>query len=239
MTLSPTMPGQIGAAFLKEVRAARGRLRILDVGGTSQYWRPYQAELRTLDAAITLLNLQQLDDIRDENFTRGSATDVPFPDGAFDLVHSNSTIEHVGSWPQMLKAAAEIRRLANAYYVQTPNFWFPVEPHFRAPLLHFLPEQLRARLVMRVRLGFAETRSATISDAMLQVQDARLLDRRQLAALFPDAEILDERFFGLTKSLIAIRSPGRTLMRQLMTCHLDDRVGGVYPGTARSYRPWW
>jgi hypothetical protein len=128
--------------------------------------------------------------------------------GTFDLVHSNSTIEHVGPWLQMLKAAAEITRLANAYYVQTPNFWFPVEPHFRAPLLHFLPE-LRARLVMRVRLGFAETRSETMSDAMLQVQDARLLDRRQLAALFPDAEILDERFFGLTKSLIAIRSPGR------------------------------
>jgi hypothetical protein len=134
--------------MLKEVRAARGRLRILDVGGTSQYWRPYQAELRTLDAAITLLNLQQLDDIRNENFRHGSATDVPFPDGAFDLVHSNSVIEHVGPWLQMLKAAAEIRRLANAYYVQTPNFWFPVEPHFRAPLLHFLPEQLRARLVM-------------------------------------------------------------------------------------------
>jgi len=72
--------------LLKEVRAARGRLRILDVGGTSQYWRPYQAELRTLDTAITLLNLQQLDDIRDENFTRGSATNIPFPDGAFDLV---------------------------------------------------------------------------------------------------------------------------------------------------------
>ena len=109
----------------------------------------------------------------------------------------------------MLKAAAEIRRLANAYYIQTPNFWFPVEPHFRAPWLHFLPEQLRARLVMRVRLGFAETRSETMSDAMLQVQDARLLDRMQLAALFPEAEILDERFFGFTKSLIAIRSPGR------------------------------
>jgi len=75
-------------------------------------------------------------------------------------------------------------------------------------LLHFLPEQLRARLVMRLRLGFAKTRSATISDAMLQVQDARLLDRWQLAALFPDAAILDERFVGFTKSLIAIRSPG-------------------------------
>ena len=95
--------GRFLLPLLKEVRAARGRLRILDVGGTSQYWRPHQAELRTLDAAITLLNLQQMDDIRDENFIRGSATDVPLPDGAFDLVHSNSTIEHVGPWLQMLK----------------------------------------------------------------------------------------------------------------------------------------
>jgi Methyltransferase domain len=199
--------------LLKEVRAARGRLRILDIGGTSQYWRPYEAELHTLDATITLLNLERMEGPRDENFVHGSATDVPFADGAFDLVHSNSTIEHVGPWSQMLKAASEIRRLANVYYVQTPNFWFPVEPHFRAPFFHFLPEQLRARLLMRVHLGFAETRSATMSAAMLRVQDARLLDRRQYAALFPDAEILDERFFGLTKSLIAIRSEGSNLIR--------------------------
>ncbi len=179
--------------LLKDVRAARGRLRILDVGGTLQYWRPFQAELRALDATLTLLNLDRMDGIRDQNFVQGSATDMPFADGEFDLVHSNSTIEHVGPWSQMLKAAAEIRRIADVYYVQTPNFWFPVEPHFRAPLFHFLPEQLRARLLMRVHLGFAETRSATMSGAMLRVQDARLLDRRQLAALFPDAEILNER----------------------------------------------
>src|SRR5262249_16076640 len=155
------------------------------------------AELRTLDATITLLNHdslsciaastqpEQMDGIRDENFVCGSATDVPFADGAFDLVHSNSTIEHVAPWSRMLKAAAEIRRLANVYYVQTPNFWFPVEPHFRAPLFHFLPEQLRARLLTRVRFGIGKTRWATMSDAMLEVQDTRLLDRRQFAALFP------------------------------------------------------
>jgi hypothetical protein len=230
--------GRFLLPLLKEVRAARGRLRILDVGGTSQYWRPYQAELRTLDATITLLNLEwvtfvnleqmdgicdeNLDGICDENLVSGSVTDVPFADGAFDLVHSNSTIEHVGPWSRMLKAAAEIRRLANVYYVQTPNFWFPVEPHFRAPLFHFLPEQLRARLLMRVHLDNAETRPTTMSDAMLEVQDASLLDRRQLSALFPDAEILDERFVGMTKSLIAIRSQASTLIRYPQ-CRLSAR----------------
>jgi hypothetical protein len=122
-----------------------------------------------------------------------------------DLVHSNSVIEHVGIWDNMLRVAANVRRLAPAYFVQTPYFWFPIEPHFRVPLFHWLPESLRYRLILACSLGY-HRKASSVSDAVRSVQSAVLLDCRQYATLFPDAEIRCERFCGLTKSLMAIRS---------------------------------
>jgi hypothetical protein len=73
-------------------------------------------------------------------------------DFAFDLVHSNSAIEHVGGWSDMLAMAGEARRLAPAYYPQTAYFW-------AAPpgvlLFHWLPEQVRARWLIRRQLPAA------------------------------------------------------------------------------------
>ena len=45
------------------------------------------------------------------------------------------------------------------------------------------------------------------------VDETRLLDGREMRALFPDCEIHRERFLGLTKSYLAIRSadPMRTV----------------------------
>ena len=104
--------------------------------------------------------------------------------------------------------AAETRRLAPAYYAQTPYFWFPVEPHFSAPFFHWRSEQARARALLRRRHGWVD-RARDVGEAMRAVQHARLLDRAQMGFLFPDAEIHEERVLGLTKSLIGIRKDRR------------------------------
>jgi hypothetical protein len=134
-----------------------------------------------------------------------NACALPFADNSFDLVHSNSVVEHVGTWRNMKAFASEVRRLAPSYYVQTPNFWFPIEPHYGVPLVHWLPQQMRASLLTRVGLG-RFSRAPDIDLAMEIVQDQELLTRRQFQLLFPEAELKIERLAGFPKSLIAVRS---------------------------------
>lgn len=192
--------------LIDEIIAEKGQCRIADIGGTTYYWDIAGDFVKTRPVEITLIN-REPNKIVGEKFTEvmGDATDLSgFDNNAFDLVHSNSVIEHVGDWSAMAAMAREVRRLAPAYYVQTPNFWFPVEPHFRFAFFHWLPEQIRYRLVMAFALGFAD-RKETVHDAMARVQSARLLDKRQMEALFPDAAHRQERVFGLSKSHIAIR----------------------------------
>ena len=193
--------------LIEATHAAAGQCRILDVGGRPEYWQPFdRAMLARCGVHITLVNFETFT-VDDPLFTaiEGDACDLAqWPDGSFDLVHSNSVVEHVGDWPRMEAFAREVRRLAPRYYVQTPYFWFPVEPHFSAPFFHWRSEQARARLLMKRSHGFSE-KAPDIGAAMRDVQHARLLDKGQFSFLFPDADYPHERVAGLTKSLIAVR----------------------------------
>ena len=126
---------------------------------------------------------------------QADGTDLPFADGEFDVGFSNSVIEHV---PKRLQPAfaAEIERVAERYYVQTPNRYFPIEPHYQLPFFQFLPERVRKALNRRFTLGW---------QARGEWEEITLLSSRDLQRLFPDAEIHRERVLGLTKSLIAVR----------------------------------
>ena len=215
----PTNPNSLAVQFRRararrivdlivEIHAERGNCRILDLGGEPAYWGLFDRQM--LDASgvhVTLVNPQafSVDDPMFDAVT-GDACALPqWADGSFDLVHSNSVVEHVGDWPRMEAFAGEVRRLASRYYVQTPYFWFPVEPHFSAPFFHWRSEQSRARSLMKRRHGFAD-RAKDMGQAMRDVQHARLLDKTQFRFLFPDAAHVDERVAGRTKSLIAVRS---------------------------------
>jgi hypothetical protein len=181
-------------------------VRILDIGGTVDYWRANQDLWGHIPLNITIVNLGV--EPRDEDvfsIRPGDACNlVEFADNSFDVVHSNSVIEHVGHWAEMAAMAREVRRLAPVYYLQTPNFWFPVEPHYRAFGYHWLPESIRAAILTRMRLGFRGPRDS-FDLAMRDIQTVNLLTSRQMRALFPDADIRAEWLLGLPKSLIALR----------------------------------
>ncbi len=194
------------ADLMKAVVAAKGACRVLDLGGTPEYWLLHRDLWADLPVEFVLLNTYE-PDIKAQGFSfvPGDARDLSrFADGSVDLVHSNSVIEHVGTWADMKAMAGEVRRVGRAYFVQTPYAGFPIEPHFRLPLFHWLPTSVKMSIVMARRNGYMD-RAETVDDAMASIESARLLNGRQMGALFPDAEIAFERVLSLPKSMMAIR----------------------------------
>jgi len=184
----------------------KGSCSIIDVGGAADYWKGLSALWQGRPIKVTVVNLSP-ETMPSEQFVNvvGDACNLhQFADNSFDLVHSNSVIEHVGRWNEKLRMANEVRRVARRYFVQTPNYWFPFEPHFRAPLIQFIPEPWRLSLVQRFSIGFYP-RANNVAGAYKVLEDATLLDAQTMRALFPDAELVRERFALLTKSLVAIR----------------------------------
>ena len=191
--------------FLDAVLPLPRPLNILDVGGRQAVWESL-GFTDDPDIRITLINVEH-SEATYSNVTSmlGDARDMrQFRDGEFDVVYSNSVIEHVGGIEDMRRMADEIRRVGKRYFLQTPYLYFPVEAHFVFPLFQFLPISWRVFLVRRFNLGWVG-RVPNREQAEREVRGIILLSKTQLRSLFPDAEIAEEKFYGLTKSLLASR----------------------------------
>lgn len=205
---------QLKNAILERRSDVSGIFNIIDLGGTYQYWERVGFDfLESANINVTCVNhiRSQLSASESENaritFVVADARNLNlYEDNRFDFVHSNSVIEHVGHWNDMRAFAKEVRRLASAYYIQTPYFWFPIDPHFyRVPFYHWMPESLRLKIIRRMKVGWTPA-IPDLDEAMGVVESAVILDASQFRSLFPDAEISFERFALLPKSLIAIRT---------------------------------
>jgi SAM-dependent methyltransferase len=117
-----------------------------------------------------------------------AAAGLPFADGEFDLVYCSSVIEHVAP-AKRAAFAGELRRVGRGWYVQTPAFSFPIEPHALLPAAHWLPAPIRRPFW---RLG-----------ATGGWEEISLLRRGELEGLFGPARA--ERMAGLAKSWISVR----------------------------------
>jgi ubiquinone/menaquinone biosynthesis C-methylase UbiE len=180
----------------------RSGMRVLDLGGTPVIWEHVAAPLE-----ITLLNLPgtlskgmsevvRTPQLRHHTFhiIEGDACNVTqFGDRSFDLVFSNSVIEHVGPPPKQAEFAREVLRLGKSYWVQTPSMWFPIEVHSGMPFYWLYPQWLRAALLKYWRKRLP----AWWSEYM---DTTRVLSRRRMAALFPSGRTRVDYFLCIPKS---------------------------------------
>lgn len=193
------------ALFRKLASSLPKPVRILDVGGTEVFWERMGFAGDT-DFLITLLNLFA-SETHYPNLTSvvGDGRDMRgYKDGEFDVVFSHSVIEHVGGYEDQQRMAREVQRVGKRYFVQTPNFYFPFELHFLFPFFQFLPLWLKVFLLRHLNLGwYGEI--ADKAEAARTANSVRLLKKRELARLFPEATILSEKFCGLVISLIVYK----------------------------------
>jgi hypothetical protein len=176
---------------------------LIDVGGTPEFW------LRAGHLAhVTIVNIARpasADRLPSwMEFRLASGTALPFVDDSFDVAFSNSAIEHLGSGAAQRAFAEEIARVGRSCFVQTPCKAFPVEPHYLTPFVHWLPAGMRRRLARRFTV-WAWITHPTQEYVDRMVAEIRLLSKKELSALFPDAGIVVERFWGFPKSLVAIK----------------------------------
>jgi hypothetical protein len=181
--------------------------RVLDIGGTPDCWKLLSERPR-----LTLLNTPRArEDLGGAaSWVAGDGRLLPFRDAAFDVVFSNSVIEHVGDAASQERFAREVARVGRGYWVETPNRWFPVEQHLLTPFIHWLPKRWQRSIVPRCNLWSVLVR---VSPDRRQfyiehyLSDVRLLGSGEVRALFPGARVIRERFWGITKSLVAMKGP--------------------------------
>ena len=181
-------------------------VKLLDVGGTASFWRA--AGDGTLISSgrvvLTLINKDaDPEPLPDATAVDGDATNMTmFADDEFDVVFSNSVIEHVGDRAAQARMAQEVMRVGKSWFVQTPNYWFPLEPHFHVPGFQWLPDAARAQFIQRFDTGWYGRREDPDAARALAEQ-IKLISPKQLQSYFPTSELWREKLGPLTKSMAA------------------------------------
>lgn len=167
---------------------------IIDVGGDHNLW-----PIIGRTEGVIVLNLWAPEDHGKLPYVIADGCALPFADQSVDLAFSNSAIEHVGSFGNQIKFAAELQRVGTHMLCQTPSRLFPIDPHLGALILHWLPKRCLTPVVLRY---------LTINGWLMKKSynyDVTWLSKRQLRTIFPGCEIKTERFLGLPKSFVVIR----------------------------------
>ena len=186
------------------IRAKLTNPRILDVGGTDDYWNQINLIFGTNFQPI--INNISKDELNQSNFS-GIVDDgkclSSVKDNTFDIAYSNSVIEHLSTFEEQQEMVDNLQRVAQYYFVQTPAFIFPFEPHFLFPFFHWLPKKVRMLLVYKFNLGWFE-RCKNQMEAENLVDSIRIMKKKELKLIFGNAKIITERFFLIPKSYMVM-----------------------------------
>jgi hypothetical protein len=142
------------------------------------------------------INLSEVQDYR-RSFPRSRAVvfdgcALPFRDKSFDVVYSNAVLEHLPGADLVRRFAAEVQRVGKGWFVTTPNFWYPFDPHYHLPFIQLLPQDHQRQFVLKL--------------GRVPYDYLHLFSRRELRKLFPTSEVIGCRVTFYPETLIAYRA---------------------------------
>jgi len=173
--------------------------KILDVGGVESTWLGTGFEKN-----VTLLNIK-FSSQRNPIFSyiESDACNMFFlKDNAYDIIYSNSVIEHLGSIDKQREFAKEVKRVGKKYWVQTPYKHFPIEPHLLFPFFQYFPPPIQRYIGMKWNYSHFKINDENILD---EISRLRLLNLSDMHKLFPQSNVIKEIYFGIVKSIIAYK----------------------------------
>lgn len=199
--------------MLVERFPALPELTVLDVGGEVHSW--LDAEIRPRH--VTLMNPPRPAERAEDRIrsagtgdwmtvVAGDACEPPdeIKEQRYDLVYSNSVIEHVGGHLRRRRCAHWVRALGDHHRVHANRF-FPIEPHFVIAGIQFAPPRLQVAVLTHWPYTRRWFQRLSWTDRLDRVMGIELLSPTAFGSYFPDSELVRERVWGLTKSLIAVR----------------------------------
>jgi hypothetical protein len=187
--------------FEQQLEELNRPVTILDIGGTVSFW-VNEGYHKRIGVRITILNLRTEETgYPNIKVVQGNACDLSqFRDKEFDIAFSNSLIEHLFTRENQVKMAREAVRVGKNYFIQTPNKFFPIEPHFKFPLFQFLPKW--AKIFLQTKTSIINGVKYDRKYAEDVIEEIRLLTKSEMQSLFPEGEVYVERFMGLPKSFV-------------------------------------
>lgn len=180
---------------------------LLDIGGYPFNWYRRGGLVKRVDTLnLTLQPMDHIPDAAPEIYTlQGDARQLAMDDQSYDIVFSNSVIEHVGDFQDQIKFAREARRVGKRLWIQTPARSCPIEPHYLGPFIHWFPKSWHVPLARWASIR-GLTKSASFEELSDIACNTRLLNKHEFESLFPDCDIVTEKLlFIFPKSYIAIR----------------------------------
>ncbi|HET6188447.1 MAG TPA: hypothetical protein VFE59_15850 [Trebonia sp.] len=175
-------------------------MRVLDLGGTAVSWRVNGLRARS----VTIVNLDEVGDPEEDwlEYVRGDACVGGF--GKYDLVFSNSLMEHLGGHTRRRQFADVVRESAPSWWIQTPYRYFPIEPHWVFPGFQFMPFRTRVFISQHwSMLHMPAEKDRTSAEEL--VASVELISASEMRSYFPNSQIWFERIAGVPKSIVSLR----------------------------------
>jgi SAM-dependent methyltransferase len=196
--------------LLRNIFQPTERTKILDVGAeinpdgnsTIQFIDGYPWKHRITALNLSEKHIANIKQVYPEIDSRvGDACALPWCDKYFDIVYSNAVIEHVGDFEKQKQMAKEIMRVGKAWFVTTPNRWYPFEFHMRLPFITWLPGNAYKQVGRIISYNHLRKR---YTFGMGGVTDLRLMTARELRQCFPNSRIVKLQVTFMAETLIAV-----------------------------------